>query len=791
MSLFSSFRKPAWQSSNPEKRLAAVATGDDPALRAVLPAIAREDPEVAVRREALRRCDDPALYAHALQHDADSGIRVWARERWLAALAEGRCEADGAALDRLEAQELETLAVRHPDSAVRRRLLQRISRPGFIAERALADPDAGIRLALLERIGSVPALERIAERARRSDKRLARAARERADALRLASGDALAQIRRAEALCQALEQLMREPMEPAQRREHLQRHEAEWQTLDAGVVTDELKNRFAGTREVILTLLDPPPPPSAVDEAPAAEPAPEPPPPSLEEIAAQTRVQAELAALAEEQARERALAEAQRQEEAARRAEQHRLLEELARALGAGEMAPADAALSRLQPEHLGPADQRRWRVLQPRLRELRDWQRWAARNARRRLCSEVEALEGRGLHPDAIASRVHELQQQWREIRGGQPGDALERRFHAACARVLKPARPFFEKRDALRAEHRQALEAFLGDAEEALATLPTPEPAEMEEGVSAGAGMDTGRLLELQTRATTWLRQLDRLAPGDRREAVRRLRTLLDRIRAPLEARFEEIQRQRERLVEAATRLVGETDGRRLAAEARALTRRWQALGKGRRSRDQEQWRRFRAALDEAFSRLDAARREQQAALDERRRQAEAVIAAIEAAAALDGDELLSSAARVREAREQWRVLAVRDEGLGHRFDEALTRHRLALEALQALRRRQRWLAMVDDAPVAEHGTTEGSSGAMALVFEAEALAGIDPPEEEREARRQWQLRRLQSQLGRGAAGSDMEDVLRRWQALGGVDAGDRRRYGERLRRAIERGA
>src|SRR5690606_29170559 len=232
----------------------------------------------------------------------------------------------------------ETLAVRHPDSAVRRRLLQRISRPGFIAERALADPDAGIRLALLERIGSVPALERIAERARRSDKRLARAARERAAALRLASGDALAQIRRAEALCQALEQLMREPMEPAQRREHLQRHVAEWQTLDAGVVTDELKNRFAGTREVILTLLDPPPPPSAVDEAPAAEPAPEPPPPSLEEIAAQTRVQAELAALAEEQARERALAEAQRQEEAARRAEQHRLLEELARALGAGEM---------------------------------------------------------------------------------------------------------------------------------------------------------------------------------------------------------------------------------------------------------------------------------------------------------------------------------------------------------------------------------------------------------------------------------------------------------------------
>src|SRR5690606_6938014 len=153
-----------------------------------------------------------------------------------------------------------------------------------------------------------------------------------------------------------------------------------------------------------------------------------------------------------------------------------------------------------------------------------------------------------------------------------------------------------------------------------------------------------------------------LDRLSPGDRRDAADRLRSLLDRIRPTLEGRFSEIESERERLVEAATRLARETDGKRLGLEARTLNQRWQALGKGRRGRDQQQWRRFRAALDQAFSNLDAVRRESAAALEARRIEAETMVAAVEQMAEGAEQEHAESASRLRELREQWQALSIR---------------------------------------------------------------------------------------------------------------------------------
>ena len=429
---------------------------------------------------------------------------------------------------------------------------------------------------------------------------------------------------------------------------------------------------------------------------------------------------------------------------------------------------------------------------LQPQLRELRAWQRWAGHGARQRLCEEVEALEGRGLHPDALATRIRELQQQWRQIHSDGPGDGLDRRFHAACTRILKPARGFFDKRDALRSEHRQLVDRLLAEAEAELGPAEGAVKADDSDGEAVvAADIDTGRLLELQKQATSQLRQLDRLAPGERRETADRLRALLDRIRPQLEARFAEIESGRERLIEAAGKLAGESDGKRLGSEARSLNQRWQALGKGRRGRDQQQWRRFRAALDQAFANLDASRRENAAAIEARRTQAVALIAAIDEAADSKDDALSASAAQVRDLREQWQALGVRDADLGNRYDEALTRHRLALDQLKARQRREHWLAQVNDVASVEVGNDEARAQAQALVFEAESLADIDPPEDERDARRQWQLQRLQVHLGGGGTASDIEGVVARWRDMDGLDAEDRRRFGERLLRVIERGS
>lgn len=141
------------------------------------------------------------------------------------------------------------------------------------------------------------------------------------------------------------------------------------------------------------------------------------------------------------------------------------------------------------------------------------------------------------------------------------------------------------------------------------------------------------------------------------------------------------------------------------------------------------------------------------------------------------------------MRDLREQWQALNLRDADLGNRLDEALSRHRLALDSFKAQRQREQWLALVHGAPTVSESTSDAREQALSLLFEAEALAGIEPPDDEREARRAWQLQRLQAHLGGGAPASDLESLLQRWRALDGLDAGDRQRFGERLARVIDR--
>lgn len=788
MSLLDSFRKPGWQSKDAGRRAEAVASDANPDLLQALPGLAVDDPDAGVRRNALRRLDDPALWAKAMLADADAALRGQARDAWLAAVAGGRCPIEGAAWDVLQQAELERLAGRGTDAQVRGQALARCRRPAFLAERALLEADASLRLALVERLDSAELLDRLAEKARRSDKQVARAARERAQQLRLASGDPGALGARAEGLCVELEALLRAGSPAQERARALAHAEAEWDGLAPDRLPAQLVARFRGLCQALHRQLAPPPPPepepapivAAVpgeEEGPASAPASTPTPPSPEELAAQARLQAELAALAQERERERVRQrerEAQRQE-LRRQQDQH--LDALAAALAAGDLGRARDVEAQLDPALFDADLRRRRQALEPELRKLRDWEYWANNKVRARLCDDLEALAGSGLHPDALATRVREVQSEWKRLdalegraEGAEP-TGLDRRFRAICARVLKPARGFFEKRDELRKQREQAIAGFVADARQRI-----------------GDGADTAALMQLQADASARLRALSDLPAGLRQRLARRLTDLLDTIRPQVEGAFSEIEQARERLVESARRLVGAGAEVNRGAEARRLMQFWKALGKGRPGRDQKQWREFRAALDQAFAELESTRSRVQSERDALRQQALALVEEAEALAAADEESLAQAQPRMRDLRAQWQALDCRDPDLGRRLDQAVTAVRQAVQAIERARQRQRLLARLDDLPGAAPGGD--AAAALSVVFEIEALAGIEPPASEREARRQWQLERLQRHMrgDRGEPEGDLESLLERWLSpAAGLDPEHRQPMAQRLRAAI----
>ncbi|HET9485362.1 MAG TPA: hypothetical protein VFO79_15480, partial [Xanthomonadales bacterium] len=234
MKFLRSLRKPAWEGRDPVERARAVATETAPELVARLPDLARLDPDAQVRRAAVRRLHDLALLADRMRLDTDAGVRDAARGR-LDALLTDRTQlaplAERIRLMRVEedADLLVRVAEAAPEAELRRVALERIERPGLIAERCQKDPDLDVRLWLLGRIESPSMLERIAEATRRGDKHLSRAARDRLDALKLAAGDPDTVKRRALAMCETLDALRRtRPADTAAQLDGLRR---EWSAL--------------------------------------------------------------------------------------------------------------------------------------------------------------------------------------------------------------------------------------------------------------------------------------------------------------------------------------------------------------------------------------------------------------------------------------------------------------------------------------------------------------------------------------------------------------------------------
>lgn len=723
--------KPRWQSKDAATRREAVAGDDDAQLLVALPVLMREDPDSGVRLAALRRLADPG-FAQALAHDdSDPSVRVAAATLWRDLLS-GAHKAAPSLIERvrlLRAQDdpelIEHILRNGAEPELRAAALARTARVSVLAERALADPDPALRSAALERIDDEGQLERLAERARKTDKQVQRRARERLEELRIARGDAATIATRARGLCEAFERLAHEP-DGETRADGI---ETGWRTLGENIPA-ELVNRFENAkrllthaREVAQAPLAPQPDTAtpepdtanpatpddavaheqtaAVEDAVAGESssAPETPPSAdmdADEVPADD-VPADddmdppdtdnAAALAS--AASHADVEAQRERRRERLAAFESALQALEAALDAGESVAAHAAHARMAglrreiDERLPKALHARANALEPRYAELSQWQRWADNQRRRQLCGEIESLAGSGLHPDAIATRVREAQAEWQRLdaiegRGARAASGLGRHFHAACRRAIEPARPYFEKRQELRQTHAQQITALLAR----IASIDQ-------------AAQDVPALLELRRETAAALRDLDRVEPRERKLLAQALKDALTSLDARIDAHHAEIEASRATLIGEAEALREHADLRAAMNAARELQKRWQAIGNGRRRTDQAQWKTFRAALDAVFARADEERHERVARDAELHAQAEALCAELESLANTGEAPERGAVSRIDSA---WRALGSRDETLLQRYRTAQTALRDAAQRLALARRRlpyDAWLA------------------------------------------------------------------------------------------------
>ncbi len=251
--------KPKWEHKDPRVRARAAAEIDDPRLLELLPEMAANDPDPAVRLQAAKRVTDIHQIRRLAEQPDDAAVRDHA-ERALRGMLAGTHEACPdlairlalvAKIDRPDL--IEHLAREGVESEIRRTALERVTRAALLGDAALADPDPELRRLAASRIDTAATLERVAAKSRTVDKRVYRAVTERLTQLRLEAGDPGERARQAGELCLALEQLIRVDADRAAKQAELERLDQQWAAL--GEPPPEARARFVGARRILLAAL--------------------------------------------------------------------------------------------------------------------------------------------------------------------------------------------------------------------------------------------------------------------------------------------------------------------------------------------------------------------------------------------------------------------------------------------------------------------------------------------------------------------------------------------------------
>lgn len=421
------------------------------------------------------------------------------------------------------------------------------------------------------------------------------------------------------------------------------------------------------------------------------------------------------------------------------------------------------------------------------RLFELRDWQHWANNKIRNRLIEHAQELVGSGLHPDALMARIRELRDRWQQLDESErlqgekrrPAIGLWHRFRDITGKAIEPAKPYFNKRHEIRESTRGELETLVEDI-----------------GKAVDAKLEPQQLARLASTARKSMHRLNEVEPKHRSALANKLRASLDKLDGPIKQHNQTIALRKTRIIEEVEALL-EGELEQAISGAKDAQRRWRDVGNGDRKTEQKQWKQFRAICDKIFARLDADRSERNQQHAAARQEAQQVIDTAKAFDADDPDQIAQEIARLSgqwqqlqaPARDQAQSFSAAIEALESRRRDSLQQASRARQGqLQGLLQKAldaEWAAMAgkqpseatlspedypefdpsdprliavqtrikaacdSDADSLTAASAEALAVAQNLVMRLEFLAGIESPEQFKQQRMDYQVKRLADRM------------------------------------------
>lgn len=893
------FSKPKWQNKNAGIRLESVSTEQHPDLINSLVEIAGTDEDKRVRSAAIKRLHQLENILKLYPGEKDGEVRTVLEER-IRQLAASSSDARPPLKFRMQVLELtsdrdliEHLAGHAPEAELRRAALAKVERQGVLGDCCIQDSDAGNRAFAASRISQHTTLKRVIDALRKRDKALYAELQARLHAELLEQGDVQAVHAEALKICTSLEKLAL--AEGGGETAECKALHAAWKKI-ADKADSEMAQRY---QRVCERLAEPvatkpePEKPAAQETAAAAVSIPEPAadtqpgskqnPVANEQLAqaakdislyesentgqlraesvnklknhlAKTWKQCQPPHPDDQANWDKASATLQKLEKRIEKQDQllekeldqaRELLTLMEKELEDGELHKALETRAKLQKLAKGHGKNRDWKninakmaVMQPRLRELRDWHHWSNNKIRKRLIAEMEVLPAADLHPDALLDRIKSLQMEWKALEQSEqiPGDKhfaaapwMWRKFSAAGHTAFDTAKPYLEKRTEIQSRHAQSLATFCAELEQ----LAQADPVDW---TALGKGLNRGRKK---------LHGLNNIPAGQRHKFAKKLKAALDKANTVMQARYKEVEVEKMKLIRAASQLIHLPERSEAITQAKSLQSDWKAAGSLWRSKEQKLWNEFRDHLDPLFDEL----KEQKAsirAVDNERLAAQKTLCAELKDILKSGEDLAAQHGKVQGLQDGWKEIQYPDRKLVQQFQNMVVEYQQKVEKARQQQvdanRERRWLKSALLHELAVSGRTakgaiskktetkvsktwpEASSDnpletemdrvckdllagkqpdpttdevetmaleARALCIRLEFIAGLPSPEEDRDQRMKYQVDRLAESMSGGgtrlSASEEAHEAEKAWLGMYALPESEFEAFSKRVKRAL----
>ncbi len=310
-------------------------------------------------------------------------------------------------------------------------------------------------------------------------------------------------------------------------------------------------------------------------------------------------------------------------------------------------------------------------------VKELRDWQGWAALPVQEQLCEEIEKTREDVLaHQDDLdfafdqaAKRINLLRKKWKGLGESQDKAAAQLlwvRFNEACNQAYEPCQAYFDRQTQQRDQNLCDKKTLSESLETCLEQLQSSEEVDwknIDKQVRQG---------QQKWNAIGAVNRKDKAAVEDRfRKVMAALRSLLR----------EESERNHKRK----TSLIDEADGlyktlessdksqqniQKSVADMKVLQQRWKNTGIARN--DKVLWEQFRALGDRIFGERQARYDDEAKERIMRFNHKTTLTIMLENIATLDGDELKQAQSQVKKIQQEWQEVGSVDRTKQNEADE-----------------------------------------------------------------------------------------------------------------------